>query len=152
MELKVSCGSFEVEYSGDEKFAKESLCALVADLRDIIQIEEEKPNLDKIQQNESKTDKTLPEFLEEMENKSERNSWEYRKFLVAAAWLHLNGKNRLQTADVASALLKDNFNKLSNPSDCLAKNIRYDHCRRVENNEFIVTQKGFKDLGLQLPS
>ena len=86
-----------------------------------------------------------------MEKNSERNSLEYRKFLVTAAWLHLNGKDNLQTADVASALRDNKINKLSNPSDSLAKNIRYSHCERVENNRFIVTQKGFKDLGMHMP-
>ena len=151
MEIKMSCGGFTVEYSGDEEFAKESLCSLVIDLRDIIQVEKKITNFDKIDQNTSKTCMTLPKFLNEMNEKAERNSLEYRKFLVTAVWLHLNGKDRLKTSDVASALQNNNINKLNNPSDCLAKNRNKGHCEKVNNSTFIVTQKGFEDLGLQLP-
>lgn len=151
MKIKVSCSGFDVEYSGDEQFAKESLCSLISEIKTIIQTTEDASDLNKNHQDKRNEVMKLPSFLAEMEKKSERNSREYRKFLVAAAWLHLNGKNKLQTSDVASALRDSKINKLSNPSDCLKKNIIYGHCERVENNEFIVTQKGFQDLGLQMP-
>lgn len=151
MELKVSCGGFEVEYTGDEQFAKESLCSLVTEIRDIIQTKEETTKLDKLHQNEPSGEMKLPEFLAEMETKEERNLREYRKFLITAVWLHLRGKNKLRTSDVASALLDSKINKIGNPSDCLAKNIKYGHCEKGAKHLFIVTQRGFQDLGLQLP-
>ena len=151
MKIKVSCGGFELEYSGDEQFAKESLCSLVSEIKDIIQTDDEMPKQEQTYQNMPSENMKLPKFLAEMEKNSERNSREYRKFLVTAAWLHLNGKSKLQTADVASALLESKINKLSNPSDSLAKNIKYGHCERVENSGFIVTQRGFQDLELHMP-
>ena len=151
MKIKISCGSFKVKYEGDERFAKESLCSLISELKETIQTEDEVSRLSETHEGKPDGDMKLPSFLAKMENRSERNSREYRKFLIAAAWLHLNNKNQLQTSDVASALRDSKINRLSNPSDCLTKNIRYGHCERVENNKFIVTQKGFQDLGLQMP-
>lgn len=151
MKIKISCGGFNVKYEGDEQFAKESLCSLISELKETIQTEDEVSRLSETY--ESKPDGTmrLPSFLEEMASRSDRNSLEYRKFLVVAAWLHLNKRNTLQTSDVASALRDSKINKLSNPSDCLTKNIKNGHCERLENNRFIVTQKGFQDLKLQMP-
>lgn len=151
MKIKVSCGGFEVEYDGDEQFAKESLCSLISEIRETIQTKEEVSDLNKTHQGKFNGIIGLPSFLEEMKKRSDRNSREYRKFLIAAVWLHLDKNNRLQTSDVASALRNNMINKLSNPSDCLNKNIDYGHCERVNNGEFIVTQKGFQDLGVPMP-
>ena len=151
MKIRVSCGGFEVEYRGGKKFAKESLCSLIAEIKEITKAEEEASDLDEIHHGKPSGVMKLPSFLAEMERKSARNSREYRKFLVTAAWLHLRKKNRLRTSDVASALLDNRIDKLSNPSDCLKTNIEYGHCERVEKNGFIVTRNGFKDLGLQMP-
>ena len=151
MDIKISCGGFELEYSGDEEFAKESLCKLVAEIKNIILAGEESQNSNAIQESESNGEMKLPAFVEKLEKRSERNTRGYRKFLITAAWLHLNGKKRLQTSDVAAALLENNFNSLSNPSDCLTTNIDYGHCERIEGNKFIVTRNGFQDLGIQLP-
>ena len=151
MKIKISCGSFKVKYEGDEQFAKESLCSLISELKETIQTEDEASRLSETYESKPDGAMRLPSFLAKMENRSERNSLEYRKFLVAAAWLHLNKRNTLQTSDVASALRDSKINKLSNPSDCLTKNIKNGHCERLEGNKFIVTQKGFQDLGLQTP-
>lgn len=151
MEIKVSCSDFQVEYSGDEQFAKESLCSLVAEIKGIIQSEEETKNPDESNERKPNGKLNLPTFMEKLEEQAERNSRGYRKFLMTAAWLHLNGKNPLKTSDVSSALRENQFNSLSNPSDCLTKNINYGHCERTENNMFIVTRNGFQDLGIQLP-
>lgn len=151
MKIKLSCGGFELEYSGDEQFAKESLCSLVSEMKSIILTEEKTLELENTTQNMPNGGMKLPNFLKEMKKNSERNSKDYRKFLVTAAWLHIGGKNKLQTADVASALLANKIGKLSNPSDSLATNIKYGHCERVENGAFIVTQEGFQDLELQMP-
>lgn len=151
MKIKISCGGFKVKYEGDEQFAKESLRSLISEIKEIIQTEEEASKIGKADENTPNGIMKLSSFLEEMASKSDRNSLEYRKFLVVAAWLHLNKRNTLQTSDVASALRDSKINKLSNPSDCLTKNIKNGHCERLENNRFIVTQKGFQDLSLQMP-
>ena len=151
MKIKVSYGGFEVEYSGNEKFAKESLCLLISEIKETIKTEDKALDSDKTHQGKPNEVVTLYSFLEEMEKKSEHNTREYRKFLVTAAWLHLGKKNKLRTSDVAYALRDNKINKLSNPSDCLNTNIEYGHCERVEKNRFVVTRNGFEDLGLQMP-
>ena len=151
MKIKISCGGFKVKYEGDEQFAKESLCSLISEIKKTIQTEEEASRWRETYESKPDGVMKLPSFLAKMENRSERNSLEYRKFLVAAAWLHLNKRNTLQTSDVASALRDSKINKLSNPSDCLTKNIKNGHCERLDGNKFIVTQKGFQDLNLQMP-
>ncbi|MGN6294249.1 MAG: hypothetical protein ACTHMV_15995 [Chitinophagaceae bacterium] len=69
-----------------------------------------------------------------------------KKFLASAAFLQLNGKNRLTTSDISGALKDAKQNKLNNPSDCLNKNIKKGHCEK-DGKEFFVTSKGFEDLG-----
>ena len=47
MKIKMSCGGFELEYSGDEQFAKESLCSLISEMKSIIQAEEKNDGIGK---------------------------------------------------------------------------------------------------------
>lgn len=71
-----------------------------------------------------------------------------RKFLATAAFMQLNGKRRLNTADISEALRNSHQTKLNNASDCLNQNVKKGHCEKDGGNEFFVTSDGFKELGL----
>ena len=69
-----------------------------------------------------------------------------KRFLATAVWLHGRGKKRLTTRDVATALQENNQKRLSNPADCLGKNVAKGYCEKV-GNEFYVTDEGRASLG-----
>lgn len=64
------------------------------------------------------------------------------KFLATAIWVgEKESKQRLKTADVASALKKANQNKINNPSETLNQNISKGFCEK-DDKDFFVTQEG----------
>lgn len=71
-----------------------------------------------------------------------------KKFLATAAYLQLNGKNRLSTTDVSNALRDAKQTKLNNASDCLNQNIKKGHCEKDGAKQFFVTSNGFTELGI----
>jgi len=85
--------------------------------------------------------KTLPSFLSDKKAKSNQTI----KFLATAIWLHTKGNKRLKTGDVASALSNANQTRLSNPSNCLASNIKKGFIEK-EGSEFFVTDDGKASL------
>jgi hypothetical protein len=87
--------------------------------------------------------KTLPAFLKD----ANATSKQVDKFLAASIWIEAKGKARITTADVTSALKTANQSRLSNPADCLAKNINKGFCER-DGKDFFVTEDGKKSLGL----
>ena len=68
-----------------------------------------------------------------------------RKFLAAAVWLQAKGKNRLTTAEVTHSLKDSNQSRLSNPADCLNKNVSKEFCEK-DGKEFFVTTEGVASL------
>ncbi len=86
----------------------------------------------------------LPSFLKD----KAATTNQVRKFLATAAFIQLNGKDRMITSDVSGLLSKNNQSKLNNPSDTLAQNISKGHCSK-EGNTFYVTPEGFKALSIE---
>ncbi|GGA90179.1 hypothetical protein [Puia dinghuensis] len=87
----------------------------------------------------------LPKFLKA----KDATSSNVRKFLATAAFLQLNGKNRIKTGDVASTLREANQNRLVNPSDSLNKNVEKGHCEKDGSSGFFVTTHGFEELNIK---
>ena len=70
-----------------------------------------------------------------------------RKFLATVAWLHDNeGKNRVTTKDVSSALNSHNQGKLTNAANSLNQNVGKGHCVK-DGKTFYVTTEGRTSLG-----
>jgi len=90
----------------------------------------------------------LPRFLKD---KSATTS-QVKKFLATAAYLQLNGKSRMTTSDIAKALKDANQNKLTNPSDCLAKNVGKGLAEKEKDGskDFFVTSEGFKEFSISI--
>jgi hypothetical protein len=84
---------------------------------------------------------TLAKFLRD---KNAANN-QVRKFLATAVWLQAKGKNRLTTADVTRSLKESNQSRLSNPADCLNKNVSKGFCEK-DGKEFFVTTEGLASL------
>ncbi len=87
---------------------------------------------------------TLATFLKQTKSKSSQ----VKRFLATAEWLHRSGKEALTTRDVSSALDKNRQNKLSNPADCLNKNVTKGFCEKRTGGQFYVTDEGRKSLGI----
>lgn len=85
---------------------------------------------------------TLPIFLQ----KKAATKSHVRQFLATAEWLHLKGARRIQTNDVTKALSDSNQPRLTNPADCLNKNVGKGHCEK-EGKAFFVTPEGKTTLG-----
>src|ERR1039458_1993882 len=71
-----------------------------------------------------------------------------KKFLATAVWLHLKGKEKVTTGDVAKSLKDNHQGKLNNPADCLNQNVSKGFCEK-DGNEFFVTDEGLNELGIK---
>ena len=69
-----------------------------------------------------------------------------KRFLATAGWLTKKGSTSLKTGDVSKALKDNHQSKLSNPSECLNKNVGKGFCEKTSDG-FFVTPEGWKDLG-----
>lgn len=72
-----------------------------------------------------------------------------KKFLATAAFIQLNGKDRIGTRDVSSLLSKTNQTKINNPSESLNQNVGKGFCLK-EGNSFYVTPEGFTELSINI--
>lgn len=68
------------------------------------------------------------------------------RFLATAHWLCLKGEKSLTTADVSKALKDNQQSKLSNPSECLNKNVGKGFCEK-DGNSFYITPEGLEHIG-----
>lgn len=69
-----------------------------------------------------------------------------KRFLATADWLRRKGSATLTTAAVSKALTENHQKKLSNPADCLSKNVTKGFCEKAVGG-FYITPDGLKDLG-----
>jgi hypothetical protein len=68
------------------------------------------------------------------------------RFLVTADWLRRRGVEKLTTAAVSKALKDNHQKRLSNPADCLNKNVGKGYCEKSDGG-FFLTPDGLKKLG-----
>ena len=70
-----------------------------------------------------------------------------RKFLATATWLQEHdGKERLTTKEITNALSDAKQTALTNPSQCLAHNVKQGFCQKDGKRQFYVTPDGIEDL------
>lgn len=68
------------------------------------------------------------------------------RFLAVADWLRLRGEKQLTTAAVSKALSTHHQKRLSNPADCLNKNVGKGLCEKTGDG-FFITPDGLEALG-----
>lgn len=86
---------------------------------------------------------TLAGFLKE--HRATTN--QVRKFLATATWLQQHDdKERLTTKEITKALSDAKQTALTNPSQCLAHNVKQGFCQRDGKKQFYVTPEGIEDL------
>ena len=69
-----------------------------------------------------------------------------RRFFVTAAWLREREESSLTTSKVSKALKEHQQSKLSNPADCLNRNVAKGHCEKAGDG-FFITPEGLQTLG-----
>ena len=70
-----------------------------------------------------------------------------QRFLATAAWLYQRGTMQLTTRIVAKTLRENHQKKLSNPADCLNKNVSKGYCEKKPDGTFFITSDGWDSLG-----
>ena len=85
---------------------------------------------------------TLAKFLQD--HKAGGN--QVRRFLATAEWLTKRGNANLATREISKALREAHQPRLSNPADCLNKNVSKGFCEK-DGSHFFVTPEGRKSLG-----
>lgn len=144
----IRVGEFEFSGEGDQVWVAEQLDKILSKMDTLIKLAPPPvaPDAQGLHKAPMGADaeiakKTLPTFLSE--KGASKN--QMKKFLATSVWLEAKGKIRLNTGDIAKALKDANQNKLSNPSDCLNKNVAKGYCEK-DKYEFFVTEDGKKSL------
>ncbi|GAB1308494.1 hypothetical protein KH5_11770 [Urechidicola sp. KH5] len=154
IELKI--GSFEFKCAGEQVWVDNKLSEFL-DLAPNIQAEisEQIKNPTPTQEPSSypsdlfaiteRKPKVIPENLSTFLRKKNAVEKQRRRFLGAAVWLQLNGKERVKTKDVTDALKMARQLKITNPSHQLNQNITQGFCQK-EGPGFFVTPEGIEDI------
>lgn len=129
--IEVSIGEITFVGEGEQNWVAEQLDPALPDAP---------PELD-TSEDAAIAQKTLPAFLGEKNAKSNQTI----KFLATAIWLHAKGSRRLKTGDITSAISNANQTRFSNPSNCLAQNVKKGFIEKT-GSEFFVTDDGKASL------
>ncbi|THU40481.1 hypothetical protein FAM09_11515 [Niastella caeni] len=152
--IQIKVGNVEFSGEGDQIWLTSQLDKILEKVPELIKIEPKTFNgisrigdeaNGNVISNGSRSS-TLATFLKE----NNATVHQVKKYLATAAFLQLNGKNRLSTSDVVEALKNANQSRLGNPSDCLNQNVKKGHCEKDGGKEFFVTADGFRELGLEV--
>jgi hypothetical protein len=76
--------------------------------------------------------------------KGEKN--QVTRFLATASWLTGRGADTLTSSAVAQALSDHHQRGLSNPADCLNKNVTKGHAEKRKDGSFFITPEGLEVL------
>ena len=145
MKIRIKVGDVEVDYDGAEAFLTKKLPELVGRLRPTGSRQapgtggDQKPGGHTAKH--QATNGSLAGYL--IATKAKQN--QVRKFLATAAWLQQKGNERVSTADVTKALKVARQGKLTNPADCLNKNVGKGHCEK-DGKQFYVLEDGYELL------
>jgi len=145
-----------VEFSGEgeQDWLALQLDKIIAKVPELLKIELASPEngIDGFGKDKSISPKDNPSF-----NISSLATWlkekgattnQTKKFLATATYVQIGGKNRIATNDIVAALKKSNQSKLTNPSDCLNKNVAKGLCEK-DGTEFFVTVEGLAEFGIK---
>jgi len=151
--IQIKIGIVEFSGEGNQDWLASQLDKILTKVPELLKIELNSPAITPsgaskgaTSNGEQKGDKpsNLPAYLKE----KNATTNQVKKFLATAAFLQLNGKNRLGTSDISDALKTANQTKLKNASDCLNQNVKKGHCEK-EGKDFFVTSNGFTELGIE---
>jgi hypothetical protein len=149
--IEIKVGQIEFSGEGQQDWVAKQLDKILAKAEDLVALvpapqdtgtggsgtDERKP----MGKDSAIAGKTLPSFL----NEKGASKPQVKKFLATAVWLEAKGKKGIETSDVTKALKNSNQSRLSNPADCLNKNVTKGFCVK-DGKQFFVTTEGKKSL------
>lgn len=146
--IEIKIGQIQFLGQGEQEWVSKQLDKILSQADKLIQLApsiengegEERPHKP-MGKDPAIAQKTLPVYLSE----KSANKNQTKKFLATSIWLEAKGNGRLKPSDITKALKDANQSRLSNPSDCLAKNVNKGHCER-DGAQFFVTDEGKKSL------
>jgi hypothetical protein len=147
--IQMKVGSIEFNGEGSEAWLAKQFQTLLDHASTLARIQPAKPQGDgNTGQDEMSPDsgiakQTLPAYLKSVDAQTKQ----VRKFLATAVWLEAQGKDRLSTRDVSSALNDSNQARISNPANCLNQNVAKGYCQKDGKKQFFVTEDGKNSLG-----
>jgi hypothetical protein len=145
IEIKVGAVAFSGE--GDAKWLSEQLDKLLEKIPELAKVvpalAEGNGGDGSSKTTHNKAKGTLASFLTAKNAKSNKT----RKFLATALWLQDNqGKNRLTTSDVTTALSHHSQGTVGNASQCLNQNASQGFATK-EGKQFYITEEGRTEIG-----
>jgi hypothetical protein len=145
-EAKIDIRVGEVSFSGEgeAKWVSEQFDKMLKHLPDLVAVAPvQNDGVSSNVPGAGKAKGTLAAFLTSTNSKANQT----RRFLATALWLQNGGKTRLSTTEVSKALSDNHQNRLTNPSQCLAENIKQGFCEKEGKKEFYVTDEGRTEVG-----
>jgi hypothetical protein len=146
-ESKIDIRVGEVTFSGegDGKWVSEQFDKMLKHLPDLVAVAPAQAKADASRKTPGagKAQGTLAALLATTNSKTSQT----RRFLATALWLQDGGKGRLSTGEVSKALSDSHQNRLTNPSQCLADNVKQGFCEKDGKKEFYVTDEGRAEIG-----
>lgn len=146
--IEIKIGQIQFSGEGEQDWVAKQLDKIIIQAEKLVQlaskVEADQPSSTEQRiTSEDKTiaGKTLPAFLSE----KQATKTQVKKFLATAIWLDAKGQKRLQTGDVRKALKESSQTPLSNPSQCLNKNLSKGYCAK-DGKQFFVTDDGRNNL------
>ena len=154
--IQIKVGIIEFSGEGNQDWLSTQLDKILEKAPELLKIGHANPKVAKevhpTGDNETKSAESLtpkpsnfPAFLKE----KGATSNQVKKFLATAAFIQLNGKDRIMTSEISALLSKSNQSKIGNPSDKLNKNVGKGYCTK-EGNAFYVTPEGFEELSINI--
>lgn len=156
--LKVKLGSVEIDFEGDSDFLRTEVMPTIAQ---VLSIAKDNPTIigptekDEVHASPETSTKallrndgtgssgvgSLASFIKD--RKADSN--QVKRFLATARWLQLRGTAEPSSSDVAKALRDNHQARLTNPADCLNKNVAHGFCEKTSNG-FFITSEGLAAL------
>ena len=145
IKIRIKIGGVEVDYEGAEGFLDKKLPKLIGDVSALAkEAPTESGGSDKSRNQKVGTSGTLASFLRQKNPKSQQT-----RFLATAEWLHQKEQvKNMETNNVTKALKENQQKRLSNPSDCLNRNVKDGYCEK-DGKGFYVTEEGREALDQQ---
>lgn len=148
--IRLKIGKIEFMAQGDREWLATQFDKVLELAPDLLSASDENGLLDEDVDEDASTDQNgedvskvpLAKFLK----RCDANGNQVKRFLATALWLTERGTARPSTSDVSKALKDNHQSRLSNPSDCLSKNVAKGYCEK-DGNKFFVTPDGRENLG-----
>jgi hypothetical protein len=150
--IQIKVGIVEFSGEGNQEWLASQLDKILNKIPELLKIElaspvvkELKVNPVKLKENNGSSIKeiTLASWLKDKTATTNQT----RKFLATAAYLQLNGQERITSGEVKQALSKNSQSALTNPSESLNQNNSKGFCQK-DGKSFYITPEGFKELGI----